>query len=149
MKILAKRTGSGAALAIIAALLLAGMAAAAPGAVGWVGSMFPAGGSYSTMNAGDPFTVYVQVWKAGVTEASGQGAGITCTLYWGKVDSFGGGWSDITDTPMIYNADIGSPVMMSTWPPFRRAPACTSLLPTVPMTAAATKTWTDMESTAS
>ena len=45
MKILAKRSGLGAALAILAALLLTGMAAAGPSAVGWVGSMFPVGGS--------------------------------------------------------------------------------------------------------
>ena len=110
MKILAKRIGSGAALALIAALLLAGMAAAAPGAVGWVGNMFPAGGSSSSKNVGDPFTVYVRVWKAGVTDAPGQGAGITCTLYWGKVDSFGGVWSIITETSMVYNpAFAGSP----------------------------------------
>ena len=82
--------------------------AAAPEAVGWVGNMFPAGGSSTTITAGGSFTVYVQVWKDGVTNASGQGAGIACTLYWGQVSSFGGSWSNITNTAMVYNTDIGN-----------------------------------------
>lgn len=76
--------------------------------LGWVGNMYPAGGSLTTVNQGEPFTVYLQVYKAGVTEPPGQGANIHCTLHWGKVDSFGGPWYDITDSAMTYNVDIGN-----------------------------------------
>ncbi|MCX6032247.1 MAG: alpha-amylase family glycosyl hydrolase [Chloroflexi bacterium] len=74
----------------------------------WVGNLLPTSGSASTITAGGTFDVYVQVWKSGVTEAQGQGAGITCSLYWGQVSSWGGGWSNVTDTPMTYNGDIGN-----------------------------------------
>ena len=79
-----------------------------PDALGWVGNMFPAGGSSNTITAGGSFDVYVQVWKNGVTNAPGQGANITCTLHWGQVASFGGGWSNVTSTPMSYHGDIGN-----------------------------------------
>lgn len=77
-------------------------------ALGWVGSMFPAGGSSNTITSGGSFTVYVQVYKAGVTEAPGQGANITCSLHWGTVPYFGGTWSNTTDTPMTFNIQAGN-----------------------------------------
>lgn len=80
----------------------------AQAAVGWVGNMLPAGGSSSTILPGDTFDVSIQVYKASVTDSPGQGAGISCTLHWGKVASFGGGWSNVTDTPMTYNNDVGN-----------------------------------------
>ncbi len=79
-----------------------------PDALGWVGSMFPIGGSSNTITAGGSFDVYIQVWKDGITNASGQGANITCTLYWSQVASFGSSWSNVTSTPMSYHGDIGS-----------------------------------------
>ena len=93
---------------VVAASLALGAASPVMAALGWVGNMWPTGGSYSTITEGNPFTVYVQVWKSGVTDQPGQGADITCTLHWGQVTTFGGPWSNTTDTPMTYNTDIGN-----------------------------------------
>lgn len=76
--------------------------------LGWVGGMFPAGGSSTTITAGGAFTVYVQVYKAGVTEPAGQGANISCTLHWAAVPYFGGTWSNVTDTAMTFNTQVGN-----------------------------------------
>ncbi len=73
--------------------------ATASAALGWVGGMFPAGGSSSSISQGGAFDVYVQAYKAGVTDSGGQGADITCTLYWSEVDSFGS-WLSVVTTPM-------------------------------------------------
>ncbi|MCG2786860.1 MAG: BspA family leucine-rich repeat surface protein, partial [Anaerolineae bacterium] len=74
--------------------------------LGWVGNMWPAGGSVSTITSGDSFTVYVQVFKAGVTEPGGQGANITCSLIWSPVGHFGGAWGTATTTPMVFNTQV-------------------------------------------
>lgn len=92
-------------------LMLAGSAGAAPAApttLGWVGNLWPASGSTSSIVSGQSFDVYVQVWKDGVTNAEGQGADISCTLHWAKVAAFGGAWGPSTDTPMTYNTDVGN-----------------------------------------
>ncbi len=97
--------------AFLCALLLGGSLRFAPvtyASLGYVGNMYPSGGSSSTITAGQTFDVYLQVWKNGVTPGGGQGAGITCTLHWAQVSSFGGSWSNITHTPMSYNVDIGN-----------------------------------------
>jgi hypothetical protein len=73
--------------------------------IGWVGNMFPTTGNTTQ---GTDFTVYVQVWKDGVTNGGGQGPGITCQIYYGKVSSFGGSWNNISQVPMSYNIDIGN-----------------------------------------
>ena len=70
--------------------------------------MFPASGSSSTILEGADFTVYVQVYKAGVTEPAGQGAGINCEIYFGKVSSFGQPWQTINTQAMTFNVDIGN-----------------------------------------
>ncbi|MCB0044107.1 MAG: pullulanase-type alpha-1,6-glucosidase [Caldilineaceae bacterium] len=75
-------------------------------AVGWVGGMFPAGGSSYTINEGDSFNVFVRVWKGGVTEPPGQGANITCTLRLAEVTAFGGPWGSTSDIAMTYNVDV-------------------------------------------
>ncbi len=74
--------------------------------LGWVGNLFPAGGSTSTVEPGGDFYAYVQVWKGGVTDQPGQGANITCTLHWGEVGVWGQPWSSVTDTPMTYHGDV-------------------------------------------
>ena len=66
-----------------------------PGPTPWVGNMYPAGNSQSTIPEGSSFDVYVQVWQEGVTDQPVQGPGITCTLHWGQVDIFGGDWFNI------------------------------------------------------
>lgn len=95
----------------LVALILLLMAApssglAAPEGLGFVGNMSPAGGSTSTITVGNSFTVYVQVYKAGVTEPAGQGATITCTLQWAPVGYFGGAWGGSTNTAMVFNTQI-------------------------------------------
>ncbi|MCB0201207.1 MAG: hypothetical protein KDI03_14155, partial [Anaerolineae bacterium] len=76
--------------------------------LGWVGLMYPTGSSSSIITAGGSFDVYIQVWKGGVTDTPGQGANITCMLYWAQVASFGGTWTNITSTPMSYHGDAGN-----------------------------------------
>ena len=83
-------------------LLLAAPTRPATAAVGWVGNMFPIGGSNSSITLGNSFDVYIQVWKDGVTNFPGQGAGITCALHWGQSPN---PW---TDTPMTYHGDVGN-----------------------------------------
>ncbi len=77
-------------------------------ALGWVGNMSPTGGSTTYRTVGQSLTVYVEVWKDGVTNYPGQGAGISCYLHWGTVPFWGGGWSSITDTEMSYDSDVGN-----------------------------------------
>lgn len=70
--------------------------------------MYPGGYSTNMLTKGDDFTVYTQVYKAGVTDVSGQGNDIKCTLYWGEVAQFGGEWKQVLETPMAFSGDIGS-----------------------------------------
>ncbi|MEZ4911791.1 MAG: T9SS type A sorting domain-containing protein [Saprospiraceae bacterium] len=72
---------------------------------GWVGNMNYPGGP---INEGGEYLVYIQVYQAGVTEASGQGSGINCYVYFGSVPSFGGDWSDIQTVEMTYHSDSGN-----------------------------------------
>ncbi|MDH3588073.1 MAG: pullulanase-type alpha-1,6-glucosidase, partial [Gammaproteobacteria bacterium] len=77
-------------------------------ALGWVGEMSPAGGSSNQITTGSSFTVYIQVWKGGVTDSPGQGANINCELWWSDVGFFGGPWLNETATAMSYDSDIGN-----------------------------------------
>ncbi len=74
----------------------------------FVGVLDPDTNSPQTRTEGSGLTIYVQVFKSGVTEASGRGQNIECTLHWGKVSSFGGTWTNVTDTPMAYANDVGN-----------------------------------------
>ena len=96
------------ALLVAAVLPAAASAFAGPNTLGWVGNMYPVGGSSNSITAGGNFDVYVQVYKGGVTPGGGQGANITCTLYWGQVVSFGGSWSNVTSTAMNYHGEVGN-----------------------------------------
>jgi hypothetical protein len=71
--------------------------------IGWIGTMTPNGGSTSSSN---PLAIGCQVYKAGVTEAGGQGAGIICQLYYGEVTAWGGAWTNIQAVPMTYVTDF-------------------------------------------
>jgi hypothetical protein len=73
----------------------------APLTINWVGNMWPVAGS--TTNA-STVTVYVQVYKTGVTPGSGQGSGINCYIHWGVT---GQTWQDIA---MVYNPTPGASV---------------------------------------
>ncbi len=91
-------------LALLLGLLLLGGAGPVAAALGWVGGMFPAGGSTTEIQQGtvSSFDVYVQVYKAGVTPGVGQGPGIQCYVHWGPL---GGTWAD---TAMAYHQDQGN-----------------------------------------
>lgn len=86
---------------------LAGSASAAPEVLGWVGNMNPAGGAANTTTvaAGNPLTVTVEVYKAERTPGQGDSYEAECFLHWGKVAAFGDTWSNVTDTPMAYIGD--------------------------------------------
>lgn len=73
----------------------------------YVGNRFP---DVGTINEGESFTIYVQVYEPGITEPAGQGAGIDCEIYYGEVSMVGVGdtWTNITSVPMTYNVDIGN-----------------------------------------
>lgn len=74
----------------------------------WVGNMFPSGSSNIILPTGESFSVYTQVYKKGVTDAYGRGDDITCTLYWGEVEVFGGPWQNVMTTPMSYIGDANN-----------------------------------------
>ncbi|MBN2547606.1 MAG: glycoside hydrolase family 13 protein [Anaerolineales bacterium] len=95
-------------LLALVAMLLAVFSTTALASLGWVGGMWPAGGSTNNLTEPASFNVFVQVYKNGVTEPDGPGAGITCTLRWAPVGFFGGTWGAAVDTPMVYNTDIGN-----------------------------------------
>ena len=63
--------------------------------IDWVGNMFPASGSSSTIVEGENFNIYIQVYKAGTTEPAGQGAGINCEVYYSDVNGFGMPWLNV------------------------------------------------------
>ena len=81
--------------------------AASEQSLAWVGNMYPNGQSNNIVTQGDSFTVYTQVFKPSVTDLSGRGENINCTLYWGEVDQLGGEWNQVIETPMTYSGDIG------------------------------------------
>ncbi len=83
-----------------AALCLTALASPAPATIGWAGNVWPNSGA-SVVPTG-PVDCYVQVWKGGVTDAEGQGAGIevVCDM----TNDIGGLLTTIAD----YNSDIGN-----------------------------------------
>ncbi|MCS7056419.1 MAG: DUF3372 domain-containing protein, partial [Thermoflexales bacterium] len=76
-----------------------------PSTIDWVGKLWPRGGVATAVNQGSfapaGFDVYVQVYEPGVTDAPGQGPGISCYLHWGR---YGDPWQDL---PMSYNPTPG------------------------------------------
>ena len=74
----------------------------------WTGNMFPAGGLENNIANAQPFDIYVQAYKEGVTDRPRQGSNIACTLRWSEVEEFGGTWKNSTDTTMSYNGDKGN-----------------------------------------
>lgn len=85
-------------LHVFCLLLSAGGASAT---IDWAGNQWPLDGSSHTPTG--PITVYAQVYKAGTTDAAGQGADITPELYYASSTD---GLYHIA--PMTYNADIGN-----------------------------------------
>mgnify|MGYP001094586885 FL=1 len=77
------------------------MATASYGAIGWAGQIWPVDGNTVTDNS--DVNVYFQIWKEGVTDQAGQGAGISATL-WYALDVGG----PYTSAAMTYNTDVGN-----------------------------------------
>jgi pimeloyl-ACP methyl ester carboxylesterase len=77
-----------------------------PNEVGWVGRLLPASGSTTRIPRTGSVVIYVQVYKAGVTDGPGQGMGISCEIYWSPVDDFSSPWTNIQTSPMMYSDDI-------------------------------------------
>jgi hypothetical protein len=88
-------------LAILVACAVVGAAGSSHAAIGWAGQIFPTHGTVVTDN--NPVDVYFQIWKGGFTDAAGQGAGISATLYHGPTNA--GPWTPVA---MSYNTDVGN-----------------------------------------
>lgn len=72
-------------------------------AIGWAGNLTP---THSVTGTGASTTTNIsfQVWKTGVTDSPGQGAGITCEVYWqGEMN-----WTPPAIVPMTYSTDSGN-----------------------------------------
>jgi hypothetical protein len=70
------------------------------GEIGWAGQIWP--NHDHTVPEIPDLDVYLQIWKGGVTDGAGQGAGIGASLFYGP----NGG--PYTEVAMTYNADIGN-----------------------------------------
>ena len=66
----------------------------------------PRSGSKTRILTSGSLEVFVQVYSEGVTDAPGQGDGIVCEVYWSPVSEFGGEWTEVHTTEMIYYKDI-------------------------------------------
>jgi len=86
------------AICLLAAL---GFAADAQAAIGWAGNVWPLHGSLQVPTG--PLDVYAQVWKGGVTDSPGQGAGILGTVYY-KTDLV----PTESAVAMYFQGDVGS-----------------------------------------
>jgi hypothetical protein len=85
---------------LLAGAMLVAMTGLAQAAIGWAGQIWPVNGATVTDN--NNVGVYLQIYKDGVTNGAGQGAGISATLYYGP----NGG--PYTSVAMGYNTDIGN-----------------------------------------
>ena len=71
----------------------------------WVNLQWPGDGS---INVGDVFNVYAQVYEPGITEAAGQGAGITAWIGYSTTDTDPWTWSSSSWITASFNGDAGS-----------------------------------------
>jgi hypothetical protein len=81
-------------------VFLVALAGSAHAAIGWAGQIWPV--HEHTVPDNNPVGVYLQIWKGGVTDSPGQGAGIGATLFYGPN---GGPYSSVA---MTYNTDVGA-----------------------------------------
>ena len=85
-------------LLVMAALLVS--ASAAYAVIGWSGNVWPCNNDTKAENQN--IDVYIQVWKDGVTNFPGQGAGISVTLFYKQE-----GEANYQSVAMVYNVDAG------------------------------------------
>ncbi len=86
---------------LLCMMLVAMGASTAQAAIGWAGQIWPTSGQVRLPNQN--IGVYVQVWKGGVTEAPGPGAGISASLFYKRATD-----AVYTAVPMSFNVQIGS-----------------------------------------
>ena len=89
-------------LMLAVVLLAAGMTGQAWATIDWAGNVWPADGSNQVPTG--PLSVYVQAYKAGVTDAAGQGADIHVELYYAPSPS----GVYYAAPPSTYNGDVGN-----------------------------------------
>lgn len=86
---------------LLCMMLVALGASTAQAAIGWAGQIWPTNGQVRLPNQN--IGVYVQVWKPGVTEAPGPGAGISAALFYKRASE-----GAYTQVPMAFNVQIGA-----------------------------------------
>ncbi len=86
-------------LLAVAALMVSAPAAYA--VIGWSGDVWPC--NDATRLSNNDIDVYLQIWKEGVTDQPGQGAGITARLFYKQE-----GAADWDSVDMVYNEDKGN-----------------------------------------
>jgi len=85
---------------LIIGLVAVAFSANSNAAIGWAGNIWPVNETVVPENS--DVGVYFQIWKDGVTSDTGQGPGISATLYYGP----NGG--PYTAVEMVYNTDVGN-----------------------------------------
>lgn len=85
---------------MVVGLVAITFSANANAAIGWAGNIWPVHETVVPENS--DVGVYFQIWKEGVTDGTGQGPGISATLYYGP----NGG--PYTEVQMNYNTDVGN-----------------------------------------
>jgi hypothetical protein len=86
---------------LLTCVLVFSIAGDSSSVIGWAGQIWPLHESGVTDD--NPVDVYIQLWKGGVTDAVGQGAGLSATLYYGPTNA--GPWTSVA---MTYGGDIGN-----------------------------------------
>lgn len=71
--------------------------------IDWANLQWPANGN---INLGGEFIVYAQVYEPGITNAAGQGAGITCWIGYSTANTDPSGWTNWVAA--TYNGDVGN-----------------------------------------
>ena len=74
-----------------------------PNQIDWVNLQWPQNG---TMNTGATFNVYAQAYEAGLTEAAGQGSGISAWIGYSTSNTNPNTW--VNWVPASYNSDAGN-----------------------------------------
>lgn len=74
-----------------------------PPSIGWCNLQWPPNGS---IDVGQNFTVYGQVWLGGVTDMPGQGTDMQAWIGWSDTDSDPATW--VNWAPATFNVDVGS-----------------------------------------
>lgn len=85
---------------LAACLFFMSLAGTAVATIDWAGNVWPL--YYHPVPGGEDLSIYIQVYKEGVTEAPGQGADITAAFFYTD-----GSGDDPILVQMAYNADVG------------------------------------------